>query len=313
MAQASWPSPDHNNRAVTDAEMEQLGVDWSSNGVYGNPTDAAVITAGPGLNVTLRADVYASVRGRVWTSGGTDTTLPIASNVSGQTRVDRAVLRLDRSDWTVRAVIKQGTPGSGPPVLTTGDGFNTFEVLLANIAVLNGAAAVTVTRGERYVGTRIRPATSTPLTDPNPNLGDVRWETDTKRLLLYDGSKDRTIYEESGEVILRVLATPNWGASADSVLELRSGLVTLRLAGFERRVAGLTGTQESRLPVVIPAAYQPPTRSQHFTVYITGLHLGRVSIYAKNDPTRPGQIWLTQHPAMDIGDSVAAESMVWAV
>lgn len=311
MAQASWPSPEHNNRAVTDAEYEQLGVDWSSDGVYGNPTHDAVVTAGPGLNVTIRADVHASVRGRVWTSGGTDLTLPIASNVSGQTRVDRVVLRLDRSTWTIRAVVKQGTPGGGPPTLTTGSVFGTYEVLLANVTVLNGAQAVTVTRGERYAGHRIRPATSTPLTDPSPEMCDTRWETDTERLVMHDGDTLRTIYSHTGPMVVNTAIT-SWSINADSVLEERNGTVHLRLGSF-KRTGGRVPDGGVRLPVSIPEAYQHPNRGQYGIAYISGLRIGRLEIFAKNSG-RPGQVWLVQYPAIERDDDVMPGSGIsWVV
>ncbi|MEU0458654.1 hypothetical protein ABZ322_38100, partial [Streptomyces sp. NPDC006129] len=146
---------------MTDVEYERLAARFSDNGVYGTPADAAVVSPGVGLNVTVRAGVYASVRGHGWTSGADGDTLPIAANSSGQTRIDRIVLRLTRADWTVRAVVKQGTPGAGVPSLSqsTGD-TGTYEVPLAEARLLSGATSVTVTRKELYVGTRVRPCTS---------------------------------------------------------------------------------------------------------------------------------------------------------
>lgn len=312
MAQDSWPSPAHNSREVSDAEHEQLAARFSDDGVYGNPTDPAVVTAGVGLSVNVRADVFASVRGHAWTSGTTTVNLPVTANSSGQTRADRVVLRLDRSAWTVRAVVKAGTPGGGPPTLVTGDGFTTFEILLANVTVLNGANAVSVTRGERYVGARIRPTRSTANTDPNPQLGDTKWETDTKRLLLYDGDTDRTIYSDSGEIVVNSPLT-SWSNEVQSILQERNGSVHLRLGSFQRLAGNLSGTAESRLPVVIPAKYRHPTRDQYGLAYCTGVEIGRFIVYSAGSD-RPGQVWLTNHPAIATGDFVLPMSGIsWVV
>ncbi|EFE74512.1 hypothetical protein K7395_24680 [Streptomyces filamentosus] len=312
MAQSSWPSPSYNDRSVTDAEYEVLSARFSDNGVYGDPTDPAVVTEGVGLSVNVRPGVNASVRGHAWTSGTSTLTLAVAANGSSSTRTDRAILRLDRSDWTVRAVIKQGLPGSGVPTLTqqTG-GTGVFEVLLANITVPPAATSVSVTRGERYVGTRVRPCTSTPLTDPNPVLGELRWETDAKRLSVYDGEELRTLHHRPDQM---VIDSPfmGWSNETASVLEVRGGVACLRLGSFQRTSRALDHATNSRLPVMIPAAYRHPNRDQFGIVYITGAHIGRVTVMAKNNPLG-GQVYLTQHPDIDVGDRVLSSTISWVV
>lgn len=311
MAQSSWPDP-ANDRVVTDVQYELLAARFSDNGVYGNPTEPAVVTAGVGLTVQVRADVNASVRGHGWTSGSTGITLTIAPNTSGKTRIDRIVLRLSRTTWTVRAVVLQGTPGGGPPTLTTGEGFNSFEVLLANVNILSGANSVTVTRGERYVGSRIRPTRSTAQTDPNPQMGDVKWETDTKQLLLYDGDTDRTIYSDSGELDVGSPLSA-WSSNAQHILQERNGSVHLRLGSWTREAGTLAAGSESRLPVLIPAKYRHPTRDQYGLAYVTGAEIARFIIYSGNT-NRPGQIWLTNKPSIARGQHVLPVSGIsWVV
>ncbi|MER6598987.1 hypothetical protein [Streptomyces parvus] len=307
MAQDSWPSPAHNNRAVTDAEYERVAARFSDNGVYGDPTDTAVVSPGIGLAVNIRSGVVASVRGHAWTSGTSTVTLSVAANASGSTRTDRAILRLDRSDWTVRAVIKQGTPGSGVPTLTqqTGD-TGVYEILLANITVQAGASSVTVTRGERYVGMRVRPCTSTSLTDPNPTVGEVAYETDTGLLRIYTGSGWRSVSQHAEPV---VIDSPvyGWSNETASVIEMRNGTVHLRLGSF-KRVAGTVGFEtNSRLPVLIPSAYRHPNRDQFVLVYITGALLGRATIFSRTT-AQAGQVWLTQHPDITTGDRILSQS-----
>ncbi|WP_232788698.1 hypothetical protein [Streptomyces odonnellii] len=293
---------------MTDVEYEQIAAHFSGDGVYGTPLDPPVITAGIGLTVNVAADVFASLRGHAWTSGTTGDSLDIAANSSGQTRVDRVVLRLDRSTWTVRAVVKQGTPGAGPPVLTTGTGFTTYEALLANATVAAGATSVTVTRGERYVGSRMRPCVSTALTNPNTAPGDLLWEVDTGRILFHDGQALRTIYSASGIVTVDSPLT-GWSIGTTSVLEERNGTVSLRLGSFTRTAGTLTNTTPSRLPVLIPADYRHATRDQYIICYITGARIGRITIYSKASDT-PGQVWLTQHPGVPTDNNVLSNSGV---
>lgn len=312
MAQASWPSPGHNARAVTDVEFERMAARFSDNGVYGIPSDPAVITAGVGLSVTVRASVNASVRGHGWTSGADGDTLPITANSSGQTRIDRVVLRLDRANWTVRAVVKQGTPGAGVPSLSqsTGD-TGTYEIALAEVRILNGAGSVTVTRKELYAGTRVRPCTSS-TRNPVPVVGEINFETDTGRAVQWTGSNWRSVFDDSG--IINVNA-PNsaWSNEVDSVLEKRNGNVHLRLGGFQRAGGTLAADIESRLPAIIPEAYLHPTRDQYVLAYITGVNIGRIIVYNKSS-SRAGQVWLVNKPTISSGDNVLpASGISWVV
>lgn len=311
MAQDSWPSPGHNARAVTDSEYEAIAARHSDDGVYGSPTDPPVVTAGTGLAVTIRASVSASVRGHAWTSGSTGDSLPIAANPSGSARIDRVVLRLDRSDWTVRAVVRQGTAGAGAPALVRTSGpTGVWEILLAAVTVPAGATSVSVTRQELYAGARIRPALSSRL-NPYPMAGEMAWATDTKQLLLWDGSAWRTTYQDSGPVTVDSPLSA-WSIQTQSVLQMRAGNVHLRLGSFVRVAGALAGEAESRLPVLIPPAYRHPTRDQYVIVYVSGLQIGRCTIYSANS-TRAGQIWLTQKPDIPTGRSVLTSGSSWVV
>ncbi|MFF1960987.1 hypothetical protein ACFVWX_28935 [Streptomyces sp. NPDC058220] len=306
MAQDSWPSPDHNDRAVTDAEYEVIAARFSDDGVYGGPADTQIVAAGAGLNVTIRANAEASVRGHAWTSGATTITLPVNANAAGSARTDRVVLRLDRSVWTVRAVVKQGTPGSGAPTLTQDPGdTGVYEIPLALVTILPAAVTVTVTRSELYAGARIRPALST-ARNPVAVPGEMVYETDTRQVRVWTGSTWMIVSADSGTV---VVDSPlyGWTIGTTSVLEMRSGVVSLRLGSFTRAAGALANTTSSRLPAVIPAAYRHPNRDQYVLVYITGARIGRITIYSKASDT-PGQVWLTQHPGVSTDWNVLSNS-----
>lgn len=311
MAQDSWPSPGHNDRAVTDAEYEKISSLFSGDGVYGDPSDTAVVSAGAGLSVNVRADVFASLRGHAWYSGSSTVNLAIAANSSGSTRIDRVVLRLDRSTWTVRAVIKQGTAGAGVPALTqaTGD-TGTYEIALAEATILNGSSTVTVTRREMYVGSRVRPCTST-TRNPTPDLGELAFEADTGRVRLWTGSAWASVFDSSGTVNIDSTVAA-WSISVGSVLEKRNGSVHVRLGTWERTSSTLPNTTDSRLPVLIPAEYRHPTRNMYAIAYLTGARIGRVTIYPANT-AQAGQVWLTQKPAIAVGEAVLPGSVSWVV
>lgn len=313
MAQDSWPSPAHNDREVTDTEYEKIAAQFSDNGVYGSPLDTAVVSPGTGLSVAIRSGVYASVRGHAWTSGTTGDTLSIGANSSGSTRIDRIVLRLDRSTWTVRAVVKAGTPGSGVPSLSqsTGD-TGTYEIPLAEATLLSGASSVTVVRKELYVGTRVRLCTSN-TRNPVPVPGEINYELDNGRSVQWTGSTWRSMSDDSDVIVINT-PTSAWTNSAESVLEKRNGNVHLRLGAITRAGGTLAADIESRLPVTIPEAYRHATRDQYGLAYITGSKLARFTIYSKANADRAGQIWLTNKPIISGGDNVLPESGIsWVV
>lgn len=310
MAQESWPSPGHNDRNVTDAEYEQMSAPFVDNGVIGDPTQEPVVTAGAGLTVNVRANVAGSLRGFFWASGDGDS-LAIAANSSGQTRMDWVVLRLDRSDWTVRAAIRQGTPGAGIPALVQDPPVTgVYEIALAQVTLLSGAATVTVTRNELYLGRGIRPQLSA---RPNslPGIGELHYQTDTGRVVGWSGTAWTTVSSRSDSVSA-ASPLPAWSWIVEPVLELRNGSVHFRLGQFERTGGALGGTVDSRLPVLIPAAYRHPNRNVYATCYITGARIGRITIYPANHAT-PGQAFLTQKPDISTGDHVQPGDVSWAV
>ena len=313
MAQASWPSPGHNDRAVTDVEYEKMAAHFSDNGVYGTPADTAVVAPGVGLNVTIRASVYGSVRGHGWTSGADGDTLAVDANASGQTRIDRVVLRLTRSDWTVRAVVKKGTAGAGVPSLSqsTGD-TGTYEIPLAEVSILSGAGSVTVTRKELYVPTPHRVCTSS-TRNPVPVAGETCFETDTGIMRLWTGGAWQAVSDDTGVIEINYPLAAAWSVETDSVLQKRNGSVHLRLGSFQRRGGTLAASSESRLPVMIPAAHRHPTRDQYPLAYITGAGIGRLIVYSSASD-RPGQVWLANHPTISTNDFVLPVSGVsWVV
>ncbi|MFJ7100197.1 hypothetical protein [Streptomyces albogriseolus] len=310
MAQASWPDP-ADSRVVTDVQHEKLAARYSDDGVYGNPGDAAVVTAGVGLTVLVRAGVYGSLRGHGWTSGTTGDTLPVDANSSGQTRIDRVVLRLDRSTWTVRAVVKPGTPGAGAPALTqaTGD-TGLYEIPLADVTVLNGAAAVTVTRRELWVGSRVRPCTSSSR-NPLPNVGEMCLETDTGTVRMWDGTTWAVLRKTDATVNADVTLTA-WTATGASVMERRGDICVLRTAYFERKGSNLSTASDSRLPLLIPSAHRHAYLQMHTPVYVTGSRIGVVTLYPDNHD-RAGQLWITTHPGINVGQTIGTTTMTWAV
>ncbi|WP_326780440.1 hypothetical protein OG481_09850 [Streptomyces longwoodensis] len=285
MAQNSWPSPTYNARAVTDLEYEKLSARFSDDGIYGSPSDTAVVAAGVGLSVDVRANVYGSVRGRAWSSGTTAVNLPVASNSSGSTRIDWVVLRLDRSTWNVRAVIRQGTPGAGAPALVQDlSDTGLYEIPLAKVTIANGATVVSVTRAEQYVGTRTRPCTSTTL-PPNPLPGEHAYETNTGLLRMWTGSAWVIVYQDTG-VLSLTDGFSAWSDAGGNVGRLVNGVVTLRVAKTLTGSRLLVTDGDGSKVAVVPTALRPVTLIHYFSAQFSGGHAARAEV--RTD----GSVWV---------------------
>lgn len=299
MAEASWPSPNHNSRNVTDQEYEDLAAFFSGDGVWGNPGSGAVVEAGVGLTVVVKASKAASVRGHQWASGNTDFTLTVDANSSGSPRVDWVVLRLDRSTWDVNAVVKAGTPGAGPPVLERSvSSPGVWEIPVAQVTIPDGATSVTVQRHELYIGTRIRPCTST--TRPIlPSRGEIDFELDTGRWIGWNGSTWELLHGDSGELPIGQ-GFSVWEQHNDCVGEKVGRWAELRVMVRRRDSTFRTGDVDGSKIGTIPDVLLPARRWQYFTGQFTNGATARVEVRTT------GEIWVTS-PSSDIPPGVALD------
>lgn len=145
MAQSSWPSPTA-SRVVDDSQYERLGLSYSGQGgLIGSPADTNLVYGdSTGMQVKVRADRYAYIRGYEWWSGATEFTKTIGANASGSTRIDLIVLRLSRTTWNVTIEVVAGTPGAGAPAVTQNTGTTgVWELPLATVSVAPSASTVT--------------------------------------------------------------------------------------------------------------------------------------------------------------------------
>lgn len=269
MAQSSWPDPAA-SRVVTDLQYERLAAPQYVDGMIGDPTDAPLVSAdGSAMQVSLAASRYAQVRGHGWASGATTDTLSIGANASGNTRIDLVVLGLDRSTWAATAYVKAGTPGASPvaPALQTDTGdTGIYEIPLAEVTVLNGAASIAADKvktrhwyarpdGAASAGTDTRP--------PSPWLGMSLWESGTK--YVWNGS----IWERTSNPPTPVQTTQN---------------VTLSGTTGASGIGGDSTWRDFALSVWGPLTFTVPPSGR---VYIT------VSGWIENRLTVNSTIWLS--------------------
>lgn len=261
MAEFSLPRAGYNSGAVTDGEYELLTHPTGADGLVGTPADQPLVYGdSSGMQVKVRADRYALVRGRLWGSGGSEFAKTVGANSSGSTRIDLVILRLTRATPIVEIVVKAGTPGSGPPALTQDLGTTgVYEIPVAQVTVVDGAstiAAGNVSAVSYYLGELLVVCTSD--TRPGHAPGRRIWETDTGREYLSTGTSWVRTYPVTADSPSTTNITPasGWsvaGGQFARVVRL-SGIATLELV-VSRTGAALGGNTESTI-LTIPSGYR---------------------------------------------------------
>lgn len=229
MAETNKPNANHSSGVLTDTEYEQLVAPYTTSAVIGKPGDSSLIYAdSSGRQIKVRAGKFALVRGQLFDSGGSDTTVAVTANSSGQTRNDLVVLQFDRSALTVRVVVKAGTPGSGPPTPTVNTGTTgVYEIALATIKVINGAATIAatdVTQVAYYLGAQ--PILCTESTKPPHSAGLRIYCTDTGVEYTSTGSVWKTASNDTGWINL--VGVAGWDLSG-SYIRNKNGITYVKL------------------------------------------------------------------------------------
>ena len=284
MAEASWPSPNHNSRSVTDAEYGHLAP-WASDGIFRSSTDP-VYANGSGMVVHVRAGKYGLVQGHAWYSGSTEFDLSIAANSSGSTRVDTIVLRLDRSTWDVTIDVRQGTPGAGAPALhrDTGD-TGLWEIPVADVTVANGVSSIAanaVRMRPLLQSGAVRPCTVITDIQSTLTVGDLVYESSTGRWIGWTGTSGSVLYQDTGWLPLTITNSA-WKPTLDCVGRALNGFATLRV-GVQRVNSTFSGKDPNGSPLLtVPAALHPAYSQFGVVQFSGGVATARVDVSATDN------------------------------
>lgn len=231
MAETSFPFDSGAGANPGEDGWTRMARWFGDDGVAPSGNMLAVTADGSGRQVFV-ADGAAIIRGHYYMSDASKT-IAIAANASGQTRVDRIVLRLDPTANAVTTVVRQGTPGSGPPALNRTD-VGLYEISLAQVTVANGATNIAAgdVSGERTIlGPAVQRA-STLAAFLFPQVGQVVHDSGRGRWFAWNGSTWCELLHRNGtQVILGDLAGggnftieigPTSGSPGSTALELHS-------------------------------------------------------------------------------------------
>ena len=263
MASVSYPLPGSGN-TVTEAQYEAMMSARAEDGLTdGSPPGTPPVYAdSSGMHVKIRPSRNGTLRGFGWSEDSSGETLSIAANASGQTRVDRVVLRLDRSDWSVKPAVVQGTPGAGAPSTTRTIGTTGhFEIPWSLVSIANNAstiAASNLTDTSWYVSSN-NTILCTSATRPPESPGRNIWEQDTGAFYTGRGTSGSTWLLTSGSDTGWVsidVTNGRWDNNAGAQPKVRriNGVVYLR-PGELRCVSQLASGGTSAM-FAIPAGFR---------------------------------------------------------
>ncbi len=157
MTVTTWPYDTGAGTQITETRWDAMLSALLSDGpIQGVNNGLQAYGDSSGMQVKVKSG-RAHVQGK-WLDSDADVALAIAANGSGNPRIDRVVLRLDRTGDTMGLAVVTGTPAGSPsaPALTqTTNGI--YEVGLATVAVASGASTITagnVTDGRTYASAK---------------------------------------------------------------------------------------------------------------------------------------------------------------
>ncbi|MGK5677528.1 hypothetical protein [Actinoplanes sp. URMC 104] len=255
---------------VTDARYEQLLGDVTGSGrIAYNPNETLMNTSlvygdSSGRQVKVRSNMAALVRGFRWETDSSGIIRSLNANTSGLTRIDLAVLRLNRSDYTVTFQIVPGVPASTPvaPAPTQTIASNgVWELPLATIRVTSSSAgdqpsiaASDVTDLTTWLAAQPQIALSTRRPSVS-SWGSIFTESDTGRTYVGLGGSWHLIGDPGQGTRL----TPNsgWKTPGNIFATRRNGMVSFYCLLLENGTMGNRPAGTDTTICTIPDQFRP--------------------------------------------------------
>lgn len=229
-------------------------------GIIGTPGSTAYAATATGTRGVSHA-AGASLNRAHWHKNSGPEVLSSAANAGSLARVDRSVLRVDRTAKSVTLHLVQGTVGAGAPALTDTD--TVTDRPLWQWTVTPGATAVSDLVDQRqWLGSLVRPCTSTNRPVP-PRKGLLAVETDTGSLIRYDGTAWVALVEDTGWLTLMLNGKDKgaWNDTDEGMNPLKykrlNGRVHLRLSIKRVNVQLGLSDSDGSTAYVLPEGFRP--------------------------------------------------------
>ncbi|GAA2294119.1 hypothetical protein GCM10010149_47600 [Nonomuraea roseoviolacea subsp. roseoviolacea] len=162
MPEFSYPFDGGSGAAITEDQWSYMARGWQDNGVEAvGPASDALKVSSQGAPFTLIVQAgHANLEGFHYHLSEIKS-LSITENTSQNSRIDRVVLRLDRSSNTIAMAIKEGVAAASPIPPSVDTSWNSPELSLATFTVRAGANTVLssdVVDTRPFLGRRVRVA-----------------------------------------------------------------------------------------------------------------------------------------------------------
>lgn len=231
MAEFSYPFDGGSGAILTEDDWSEMARNWQDDGVITSTLSALNLRLGSlsEPNTIILNPGAAIVQGFMYRNTD-ELDLTFSTNTSGNPRIDRIVLRLDRTTNSIQAVVKEGTPAASPVAPTLNTTYPIYEISLAIYTVNAGASTVSVgaITADRPIASRyIRVSTAA---SGHPH-GSIVWNPDTNAFSGVNSSGALVSLGSSAApaaafVVKTGVGTPVSGASAVIDAEVRYTLPT---------------------------------------------------------------------------------------
>ena len=250
MAESFFPFDAGAGATVLETQWQKMARRWLSTGVLEGYLNQLAVTAdGSALSVSVAT-------GGAWVEGfyfdsDTAKALTIATANATNPRIDRVVVRLDRTANTITTAVLTGTAAASPvpPTLTQTD--TLYELLLANVTVPAAAGVIVagnVSDQRSFAQTAVAPLTLTSSGAAVKPLVVKGASGQTANHLEVRTSGDVVQMSVNGGDIRNVFRTVSGPVDAAGVLSgsaLNSGSVVLAVRGASGQTANLAEFQNS--------------------------------------------------------------------
>lgn len=258
MAETSYPTA--GGGSVTDANYEVLMASATGDGLIGRPSFSALVYGdSSGRQVKVRGSRGAIVRGFRWQTDSAGLTVPITSNSSGQTRLDLVVLRLNRTNYTVRVAVLAGTPSSSPttpsPLMQDAPA-QYFDLPLARVTVRTGTTILGAGDVEEYTWYLAEPMVVGKSNYTPPSVpGRMFWQYDSRALWVANSSGGYdNVQRDSGWVTVPLAS--GWTANQGVKVRRKGDTVFLNVS-VVRSGATVASNVDSTIATISTASMRP--------------------------------------------------------
>jgi hypothetical protein len=201
VTEVAYPWQTGAGTSVGEDEWQAMARRWMPSGVVGATSrDTADTSLLPTVSGGPAGPTFSAAIGEAWVAGVQySNTAPYTKtgtiNGSADPRIDRLVLKMDKTAKTIVAVILPGTPAAVPLPPSTASTSNVNYLKIGRATVTGGGNTYTNMVDERtFTATRhyVGPSAASGLAFM---AGDTWYQTDTDELMVYDGTSLRRLAE----------------------------------------------------------------------------------------------------------------------